>query len=81
MVYNFAVQSHVGGTSCRGRLHDLRKSKTEMVELIQVWAALESMSARLSTLHATDAQISGLRRLLNGYQVPTEQSLADRYGR
>jgi DNA-binding GntR family transcriptional regulator len=77
MVYNFAVQSYMGVTACRGRLHDLRKSKTEMVELIQVWAALESMSARLSTLHATDAQISGLRRLLNGYQVPTEQSLAD----
>jgi DNA-binding GntR family transcriptional regulator len=77
MVYNFAVQSHGGGASCRGRLYDLRKSRTEMVELIQVWAALESMSARLSTLHATDAQISGLRRLFDGYQVPTEQGLAD----
>jgi DNA-binding GntR family transcriptional regulator len=77
MVYCFAVQSYMGGTSCRGRLHDLRKSKTEMVELIQVWAALESMCARLSTLHATDAQISALRRLFDRYQLSSEQGLAD----
>src|ERR1700685_2823290 len=77
MVYNFAVQSHVGVTACRGRLHDLRKSKTEMVELIQVWAALESMSARLSTLHATDAQISGVRRLFDNYQAPSAHALSE----
>jgi DNA-binding GntR family transcriptional regulator len=77
VVYYFAVQSHVGGTWCRGRMHDLRKSKTEMVELIQVWAALESMCARLSTLHATDAQLSALRRLFNDYQRPSEQGLDD----
>jgi DNA-binding GntR family transcriptional regulator len=49
----------------------LRKSKGELVELIQVWAALESMSARLSTLHASDAEIGRLtcdrRRWLRAY--------------
>jgi DNA-binding GntR family transcriptional regulator len=77
VVYCFAVQSYMDGTSRRGPLDDLRKSKTEMVGLIQVWAALESMCARLSTLHATDAQIGALRRLFDGYQLPSEQDLAD----
>lgn len=68
-----------GGTEWEGGsgLHDLRKSNTEIVELIQVWAALESMSARPSTLHATDAQISGVRRLFDNYQAPSEHALSD----
>jgi len=33
--------------------------------MIQMWAALESMSARLATLHAGDADIAGLRRLFD----------------
>src|SRR5580700_4996521 len=35
----------------------VRKSKREIIEMIQVWAALESMSARLAAQHATDAEI------------------------
>jgi len=30
----------------------VRKSRREIIEMIQMWAALESMSARLATLHA-----------------------------
>jgi len=29
-----------------------------MIEMIQMWAALESMAARLATLYATDAEIA-----------------------
>ena len=33
----------------------IRKTKREVVEMIQAWAALESMAARLITERATDA--------------------------
>jgi len=41
----------------------LRKSIDEIAEMITVWAALESMAARLATEHATDAEITSLRRM------------------
>lgn len=41
----------------------VRKTKKELLEMITVWAALESMAARLITLHATDAEIASLREL------------------
>lgn len=40
-----------------------RKTKREIVEMITVWAALESMAARLITTQATDADIASLRAL------------------
>jgi len=46
----------------------VRKSKREIIEMIQVWAALESMSARLATLHAPDAEIAKLRHLFDEFQ-------------
>src|SRR5438128_7088226 len=46
----------------------VRKTKAEIVEMIQMWAALESMSARLATLHASDADIAGLRRLFDDFR-------------
>ena len=41
----------------------VRKSKREILEIIQVWAALESMAARIATQHATDEQIGRLRAM------------------
>ena len=41
-----------------------RKSKREVVEQLQLWAALESMAARLAASSASDAAIAGLRRAL-----------------
>ena len=35
----------------------VRKSRREIVEVIEVWAALESMAARLATEHASDADL------------------------
>src|SRR5262249_34406860 len=45
----------------------LRKSKTEVIEMIEAWAALESMAARLVTLKASDADIATLRTLFKGF--------------
>ena len=41
----------------------IRKNKQEILEIISVWAALESMAARLATQVATDDEIGRLRRL------------------
>jgi len=46
----------------------VRKSKREIIEMIQVWAALEGMSARLATLHALDSEISKLRHLFDEFE-------------
>jgi len=45
----------------------VRKSKREIIEMIQVMAALEAMSARLATLCAPDAQIGQLRHLFDEF--------------
>jgi DNA-binding GntR family transcriptional regulator len=45
----------------------VRKSKRQIIEMIQMWAALESMSARLATLHAPDAEIGKLRHLFDEF--------------
>lgn len=52
----------------RRGVYILRKSKREIIEMIQMWAALESMAARLATLHAPDAEIAKLRRLFDEFQ-------------
>jgi DNA-binding GntR family transcriptional regulator len=46
----------------------VRKSKREIIEMIQMWAALESMSARLATLHASDQEIGKLRHLFDEFK-------------
>jgi DNA-binding GntR family transcriptional regulator len=46
----------------------VRKSKREIIQMIEVWAALESLAARLITLRATDAEIATLRRLFDEFQ-------------
>jgi DNA-binding GntR family transcriptional regulator len=52
----------------RRGIYIIRKSKREMIEMIQMWAALESMAARLATLHASDAEIATLRHLFDEFQ-------------
>src|SRR6476646_3721807 len=42
----------------------VKKSKREIVEIITVMAALESMAARLAAERAPTAQIAGLHRLM-----------------
>ena len=45
----------------------VRKTKAEIIEIIHVWAALESMAARLITRNASDAEIATLRRLFEEF--------------
>ena len=42
----------------------VRKTKREIIEMIHVWAALESMAARLATLNASDEALKSLRPLM-----------------
>ena len=44
-----------------------RKTKKEVLEMITVWAALESMAARLITETATGEEIATLRRMFSSY--------------
>lgn len=45
-----------------------RKTKTEVLDMIHVWAALESMAARLVTERASDAEIATLRKMFSTFQ-------------
>ncbi len=51
----------------------VRKTKKEIIEMIAVWAALESMAARLITKNAGDEEIASLRRLFVEFQRPTNK--------
>lgn len=44
-----------------------RKSLDEILEMIVVWAALESMAARLATEHASDDELAALREFATQY--------------
>ena len=57
----------------------VRKSKREMIEMIQMWAALESMAARLATLTASDAEIGKLRHLFDSFQSSPPAEHLDEY--
>jgi DNA-binding GntR family transcriptional regulator len=52
----------------RRGIYIVRKSKREIMEMIQMWAALESMAARLATQRAPDAEIAKLRHLFDEFQ-------------
>lgn len=45
----------------------LRKTKREVIEMIQAWAALEAMAARLIVTNASNEAIGGLRGLFNSF--------------
>lgn len=57
----------------------VRKTKREIVEMIQMWAALESMSARLATLHAKDEDIAGLRNMFDSFRDSTPAEHIEEY--
>ena len=46
----------------------IRKSKREVIELIQVWAALESMAARLAAERASDKELAGLKTIFSEFE-------------
>lgn len=56
-----------------------RKSKQEILDMITVWAALESMAARLITTEAEDAEVAELRRMLSVYDTDAVTAHIDEY--
>ncbi|MBB6309982.1 DNA-binding GntR family transcriptional regulator [Xanthobacter tagetidis] len=59
----------------------VRKTKREILDLIVVWAALESMAARLAAAAATEAEITGLRRLFNDFKEETAAEQVNEYSK
>lgn len=57
----------------------VRKNKAELVEIITVWAALESMAARLITRHAADREIASLRAIFATFEGGRIQAALDEY--
>ena len=51
----------------RKGVYIVRKSKAQILEMILVWAALESMAARLATVEATDEEIATLRSVFGTF--------------
>jgi DNA-binding GntR family transcriptional regulator len=57
----------------------VRKTKRQIVEMIEMWAALESMAARLATLNASDAEIATLRTRFEEFRNSTPAEHIDEY--
>jgi DNA-binding GntR family transcriptional regulator len=56
-----------------------RKSKAELLEIIVVWAALESMAARLVALNASDEAIASLRTIFASFDGERIAAKLDEY--
>jgi DNA-binding GntR family transcriptional regulator len=57
------------GTLPRRGIFIIRKTRREIVEMIQVWAALESLAARLAAGRATDVEVAGLHRIMDEFET------------
>ncbi len=50
----------------------VRKTKEEILDMIDVWAALESMAARMATTRSSDEEIAQLRKIFTTYDSTEE---------
>jgi DNA-binding GntR family transcriptional regulator len=57
----------------------VRKSKRDIMEMILVWAALESMAARLAAERASDRDIADLRRMFDEFQSEKPEEHPEEY--
>src|SRR5256714_5734324 len=57
----------------------IRKTKKQIVEMIEMWAALESMAARLATIHAADEDILALRHMFDEFRNATPAEHIEEY--
>src|SRR6195256_4675192 len=57
----------------------VRKTKKQIVEMIEMWAAIESMAARLATLNAPDEEIAGLRTMFGEFRNTTPAEHIEEY--
>ena len=63
----------------RKGVYIVRKTKAEILEMITVWAALESMAARLIIERASDEEIASLRTLFATFRDGQLQAKIDEY--
>ena len=63
----------------RRGIYVVRKTKREVIEMIEAWAALESMAARLITQVAADDEIAGLRRMFATFKNGKLRAHLDEY--
>ena len=63
----------------RRGVYVVRKTKSEVIELITAWAALESMAARLVTERASDEQIAALRKMFATFKDGALRAHLDEY--
>ena len=66
-------------TAPRRGVFIVRKTKRQIIEMIEMWAALESMAARLATLNATDAEIGALRHMFDEFLNSAPSEHIDEY--
>ena len=66
-------------TEPRRGIFIVRKTKRQIVEMIQVWAALESMAARLVTERASDSEIAELRHMFDSFLDDNPHDRMDEY--
>lgn len=57
----------------------VRKNKEEILDIVDVWAALESMAARLATSRASDAEIAELRNKFSTFDGDNARAHIDEY--
>jgi DNA-binding GntR family transcriptional regulator len=66
-------------TRARRGIYVVKKTKREIVEIVTVMAALESMAARLAAQRASDAEIAELRRLMDEFRCGNDGARLDEY--
>jgi DNA-binding GntR family transcriptional regulator len=57
----------------------VRKTKQEILDIVDVWAALESMAARLATSRASDEEIAELRKNFSTFDGEEARAHIDEY--
>jgi len=63
----------------RRGIYVVRKTRSEVIELITAWAALEGMAARLATENAGEDEITALRRMFTTFEGGEVQAKLDEY--
>src|SRR5712672_3514816 len=63
----------------RRGIYVVRKTRSEVIELITAWAALESMAARLITQNASDQEIAKLRAMFATFENGRLHANLDEY--
>jgi DNA-binding GntR family transcriptional regulator len=57
----------------------VRKTRRQIIEMIEMWAAIESMAARLATVNASDREIAALRTMFDEFRNSTPAEHIEEY--